>query len=42
MSVLPIMRKQKHRHIFTTSSIWRYTGVLYNSTYAAVKFATDG
>ncbi|AAT75530.1 dehydrogenase [Mesoplasma florum L1] len=41
-SVLPVMRKQKYGHIFTTSSIWGYVGVPYNSTYAAVKFATDG
>ncbi|WP_027062893.1 SDR family oxidoreductase [Mesoplasma seiffertii] len=41
-AVLPVMRRQKSGHIFTTSSVWGYVGVPYNSTYAAVKFATDG
>ncbi|AUB31580.1 SDR family oxidoreductase [Spiroplasma floricola] len=41
-AALPYMRKQGYGHIFTTSSIWGYVGDPYISTYAAVKFATDG
>ncbi len=41
-AVLPVMRLQKSGHIFTTSSVWGYVGVPYNTTYAAVKFAIDG
>ncbi|AGR42201.1 SDR family oxidoreductase [Spiroplasma diminutum] len=41
-SALPYMRKQQYGHIFTTASVWGYVGDPYTSTYAAVKFATDG
>ncbi|AUM62730.1 SDR family oxidoreductase [Spiroplasma monobiae] len=41
-AALPYMRKQKYGHIFTTASVWGYVGDPYISTYAAVKFATDG
>ncbi|ALD66491.1 SDR family oxidoreductase [Spiroplasma cantharicola] len=41
-AALPYMRQQKSGHIFTTSSVWGYVGDPYISTYAAVKFATDG
>ncbi|QHX36731.1 SDR family oxidoreductase [Spiroplasma sp. BIUS-1] len=41
-AALPYMRNQKSGHIFTTASIWGYLGDPYTSTYAAVKFATDG
>ncbi|WP_338984359.1 SDR family oxidoreductase [Spiroplasma endosymbiont of Diplazon laetatorius] len=41
-AALPYMRKQQYGHIFTTSSVWGYVGDPYISTYAAVKFATDG
>ncbi|ATZ20703.1 short-chain dehydrogenase/reductase [Mesoplasma entomophilum] len=41
-AVLPVMRKQKHGHIYITSSAWGYGTVPYNSVYAVVKFGLDG